>query len=52
MWNVKTKQIPVTTGATGTIQKSLKKPEQSKARNQGTTTNQPYWTLHTHCGKY
>jgi len=25
MWNVKTKQLPVTTGTTGTISKSLRK---------------------------
>jgi hypothetical protein len=39
MWNVKKKLIPVIRGATGTIWKPQRLPEQhtGKARNQGTT---------------
>jgi hypothetical protein len=39
MWNIKTKMIPITKGATGTISKAFRKiPEQHtwKAQNQGT----------------
>jgi hypothetical protein len=54
MWNVKTKVIPVITGATGTISKSFGKymsniPRNMKSRN---SRKQPYWALHTYFGKY
>ena len=54
MWNVKTKVIPVITGATGTISKSFRKyvnnkPGKMKSRNW---RKQPYWALHTYFGKY
>jgi hypothetical protein len=54
MWNVTTKVIPVIKGATGTISKSFRKyvsniPGIMKSRNY---RKQPYWALHTHCGKY
>jgi hypothetical protein len=56
MWNVKTKVMPVTIGATGTISKSFRKyvsnvlyQENMKSRNY---RKQPYWALHTYCGKY
>jgi len=54
MWNVKTKVIPVITGATGTISKSFRKyvsniPGNMKLWNY---RKQPYWALHTYCGKY
>jgi hypothetical protein len=54
MWNVKTNVIPVITGATGTISKSFRKYLRNV--NQGTKSRnyrkQPYWALHTYCGKY
>jgi len=54
MWNVKTKVIPVITGATGTISKSFRKhvsniPGKHEVKNY---TKQPYWTLNTYFGKY
>jgi hypothetical protein len=62
MWNVKTKVIPVITGATGTISKTFSKyvsnipgnhevKELQKAAILG-TAKQPYWALHTYFGKY
>jgi hypothetical protein len=42
MWYVKTKVIPVKTGANGTISESC--------INQR-TTEKPYWAMHTHLGK-
>jgi len=53
MWNVKTKVIPVTIGATGTISKSFGKyvktyQEITKLRNH---RKQPYWALHTYFGR-
>jgi len=49
MWNVKTKVIPVIIEATGTISKSFRKyRETTKLRNY---RKQPYWALHTYCGK-
>jgi len=53
MWNVKTKVIPVITGATGTVSKSFRKyvsytPGKHKSRN---SRKQPYWALHTYFGK-
>jgi hypothetical protein len=54
MWNVKTKVIPVIIVATGTISTSFRKyvsniPGNMKSRNY---RKQPYWALHTYCGKY
>ena len=54
MWNVKTKVIPVITGATGTISKSFRKyvsniPGEHEVKE---LRKQPYWTLHTYSGKY
>jgi hypothetical protein len=53
MWNVKAKVIPVIKGATGTISKSLR---QYLSNITGSTKlrkykKQPYWALHTNCGK-
>jgi hypothetical protein len=50
MWNVKTKVIPVTIGATGTISKFKNTyATYLKAQHQGTTKkNQPYWALLTY----
>jgi len=53
MLNVKTKVIPVIIGATGTISKSFRKylsdiPESQEVTNY---RKQPYWALHTYCGK-
>jgi hypothetical protein len=52
-WNVKARVIPVVIGATGTISKSLRK---YVSNITGTMTlrnyrKQPYWALHTYCGK-
>jgi len=54
MWKVKSKVMPVIIGATGTISKSFRKyvsniPKNMKSRN---SRKQPYWALHTYCGKY
>ena len=54
MWNVKTKEIPVKIGATGTISKSFRKyvtniPGKHEVKE---LKKQPYWALHTYCGKY
>jgi len=53
MWNVKTKVILVIIGAAGTISKLFGKyvthQENMKSRNY---RKQPYWALHTYCGKY
>jgi len=48
MWNVKTKVIPIITGATGTISKSFRKyvsniPGNHEVKN---SRKQPYWALH------
>jgi RNase P/RNase MRP subunit POP5 len=53
MWNVKARVIPVVIGATGTISKLFRKyvsnvPENYDVRE---LQNQPYWALHTYCGK-
>ena len=53
MWNVKAKVIPVKSGATGTILKSLRQdlsniPGKHEVRE---LHNQLYWALHTYCGK-
>ena len=49
-----TKVIPVVTGATGTISKPLRQylinvPEKHEIKEL--QKRQPYWALHTHCGK-
>jgi len=56
MWNVKTRVIPVMTGAIGIISKSFRKymsniiyRENMKSRNY---RKQPHWALHTYFGKY
>jgi len=53
MWNVKAKVIPVIIRAAGTISKSLRQylsniPGKQEIRG---LQNQPYWSLHTYCGK-
>jgi hypothetical protein len=53
MRNVKAKVIPVITGATGTISKSLRqymsnRPEEHEIRE---LQKQPYWALNTYFGK-
>jgi len=54
MWNVKTNAIPVIIGATGTVSKSFRKyvsniPGKHEVKE---LQKQPYWALHTYCGKY
>jgi len=54
MWNVKTKLISVIIGATGTISNSFRKyvskiPGKHEVKE---LHKQPYWALHTYCGKY
>jgi hypothetical protein len=51
MWNVKTKVIPVTIGATGTISKSFRKYLSNIPREHDVKELQkePYWALHTYC---
>jgi hypothetical protein len=54
MMNVKTKVLPVITGATRTISKSFRNTQatyrvSTKSRN---FRKQPYWALHTYFGKY
>ena len=53
MWNVKTKVIPVIIGATGTITKSFRKYVSHIPGNHEVKElqKQPYWALHTYCGK-
>jgi hypothetical protein len=53
MWNVKAKVIPVITGVTGTISKSLKHylrhiPAKHEIKE---LQKQPHLALHTYCGK-
>ena len=47
--NVKTKVIPVTIGATGTISESFRK---YVSNIPGKFRKQLYWALHTYFGKY
>ena len=49
MWNVKTRVIPVIIGATGTISKSFRKCQETMTLRS--YRKQPYWALHTYCGK-
>jgi hypothetical protein len=53
MWNVKTRVIPVTIGATGTISRSFRKYVSTIPGNHEVKKlqEQPYWALHTYCGK-
>jgi len=52
MCNVKTKVIPVIIGTTGTISKSFRKYVSNIAGNHEVNyRKQPYWALHTYCGK-
>jgi len=54
MWNVKTEVIPVMIGATGTVSESFRKYVSNIPGKHGKLRNyrkQPYWELHTHCGK-
>jgi len=53
MWNVKSTLIPVIIGATGTISVSLLQYLSNKPKNHEIKelNQQPYWTLHTYCGK-
>ena len=53
-WNVKTKVITVIIGANGTISKSLRKYVSNITGNMKSRNyrKQPYWALHTYCGKY
>jgi hypothetical protein len=53
IWKLKAKLIPVTTGANGTISKSLRQYLSNipgKGEIKG-LQKQPYWALHTDCGK-
>jgi hypothetical protein len=53
MWNVKAKMVPVILGATAAISKSLRKYLNNTPRKKEITElkKQPYWALHTYCGK-
>jgi hypothetical protein len=52
MWNVKTRVIPVITGATGTISKSLRKyVTYQEIMTLRSYRKQPYWGLNTYFGK-
>jgi len=53
MWNVRTKVIPVITGATRTISKSFRKYVSNiqEIKNLRNYRKQPYWALHTYFGK-
>ena len=53
VWNMKAKVIPVVTGATGTISKSLRQylsniPGKHEIKE---LRKQPYWALHSYCVK-
>jgi hypothetical protein len=49
--NVKTRVIPVITGATGTISKSFRQYLSNISRNHDIRELQKTATLHTYCGK-
>ena len=53
IWNVRTKVIPVITGAAGTISKSFRKHLSNITGNTNSRNyiKQPYWHWHTYCGK-
>jgi hypothetical protein len=52
MWNVKTKVIPVTKEATGTMPKSFIKYLINIPEKYKTTKKPSYWALHTFFRKY
>jgi len=54
MWNVKANVIPVIIVANGTITNSLRQYLSNITGKQEIKEiqKQPYWTLHTYCGKY
>jgi hypothetical protein len=55
MWNVKAKVIPVITGVTGTILKSLRQhlgKITGKQHEVKELKKQPHWALHTYFRKY
>jgi hypothetical protein len=54
MWNVQARVTSVVRGATGNISKSLRQyisniPEKYEIKE---LQKQPYWALHTYCGKF
>jgi len=54
MWNVKANMIPVIIGVTGTISESLRQYLSNIPGKQvikEVQKKQPYWALHTYCGK-
>jgi hypothetical protein len=53
MWKIKARVIPVIIGATGTISKSFRKYINNVKKTMKWRNNrkQPYWALHTYCGK-
>ena len=55
MWNIKTKVMPVIKGANGTNSESFRQylsNKPGKHEIKETLKKQPYWALHTYCGKY
>jgi len=54
MWNVKANVIPVIIEASRTMSISLRQYLSNITGKQEIKEiqNQPYWTLHTYCGKY
>jgi len=50
MWNVTTKVIPLIIQVTGSISKSFRKYV-SNIPGKHEVKEQPYWALHTYCGK-
>ena len=53
IWNVTAKMIPVITGANGTISKSFREHLSNihGKHEFRELKKQPYWALHTNCGK-
>ena len=56
MWNVKAEMIPVATCATGTAAKLFRQylsniPGKHEIKEIQKRKPQPYWALHTYCGK-
>ena len=52
MWNIKTKVIPVITGAIGAISKSFRKNVSNIPGKHEVKELVSYWALHTYFGKY
>jgi hypothetical protein len=54
MWIIKAKVIPVIIGAAGTISESFRKYLSNilGKLDMKALHKQPYWALHTYCGKY